>query len=344
MMAAPLRRSGLLRWLAALLLALGCGAARADACSVTMSDFSFASVSPISASDYTASATGSVSCTWNLLASVPPFLLLVPSVTVCLNLGVGTLSTATDPRTLGNGSNRLNYNLYASSAYAASGIWGGPATAATPNPLTFTLNAPQLTGGTSSVNFTAYAQIPAGALLASMAQTVGNANTVYSSSFAGAATMKYAFYLLIPPSCQVGFSQAFSFQVQATVVNDCNISVGSLAFANSSLLSSPVRTTANLAIQCVNNNAYQISLSGGSAAGNVAARKMKSLANSETIAYRISNALDGTVWGDGTAGTVTVTGTGNGAVQNLTLYGMVPAQATPSPGDYKDTVTATVAF
>jgi spore coat protein U-like protein len=39
-----------------------------------------------------------------------------------------------------------------------------------------------------------------------------------------------------------------------------------------------------------------------------------------------------------------VTGTGSGAPQNLPLYGRVPRQPTPSPGDYKDTVTATVYF
>jgi spore coat protein U-like protein len=26
------------------------------------------------------------------------------------------------------------------------------------------------------------------------------------------------------------------------------------------------------------------------------------------------------------------------------VYGLVPSQATPSPGDYKDTITATVSF
>ncbi len=39
-----------------------------------------------------------------------------------------------------------------------------------------------------------------------------------------------------------------------------------------------------------------------------------------------------------------VTGTGTGASVPLTIYGRVPAQAAPRPGDYKDTVTATIYF
>ncbi|RBL65547.1 spore coat U domain-containing protein, partial [Pseudomonas sp. MWU13-2625] len=37
-------------------------------------------------------------------------------------------------------------------------------------------------------------------------------------------------------------------------------------------------------------------------------------------------------------------GTGTGAAQSLTVYGQVPAQATPKPDTYQTTVTATVYF
>jgi len=105
-----------------------------------------------------------------------------------------------------------------------------------------------------------------------------------------------------------------------------------------------LRTTSALSIQCTNNNAYQIALGGGSVANSVAGRKMKNASTPETVSYQISPTLDGTIWGDGTGSTVMVTGVGNGATQNVTLYGMVPAQSTPSPGVYNDQVTATVSF
>jgi spore coat protein U-like protein len=55
------------------------------------------------------------------------------------------------------------------------------------------------------------------------------------------------------------------------------------------------------------------------------------------------NATRTQVWGQ-TIGTDTVTGTGTGANQALTIYGRVPAQAVPPPGTYTDTVTVTITY
>ena len=49
------------------------------------------------------------------------------------------------------------------------------------------------------------------------------------------------------------------------------------------------------------------------------------------------------IWGN-TQGTNTVGGTGTGSAQPITVYGQVPAQATPKPDTYQSTVTATVYF
>jgi spore coat protein U-like protein len=48
-------------------------------------------------------------------------------------------------------------------------------------------------------------------------------------------------------------------------------------------------------------------------------------------------------WGQ-TIGTDTVTGTGNGAQQTLTVYGQIPAGTIPAPANYSDTVTATITY
>ncbi len=71
---------------------------------------------------------------------------------------------------------------------------------------------------------------------------------------------------------------------------------------------------------------------------------MKNSLTGESLGYRISSTSDGPVWGDGSLGTGMVTGTGTGAVQSVPIFGSVPKQTTPSPGDYKDTVTATIYF
>jgi len=47
-------------------------------------------------------------------------------------------------------------------------------------------------------------------------------------------------------------------------------------------------------------------------------------------------------WGD-TGGTV-ATGSGSGADQDLTVFGRVPAQATPAAGTYTDTIVVTVTY
>jgi spore coat protein U-like protein len=49
------------------------------------------------------------------------------------------------------------------------------------------------------------------------------------------------------------------------------------------------------------------------------------------------------IWGN-TQSTNTVAGTGTGSAQSLTVFGQVPAQATPRPDTYQTTVTATVFF
>jgi spore coat protein U-like protein len=49
------------------------------------------------------------------------------------------------------------------------------------------------------------------------------------------------------------------------------------------------------------------------------------------------------VWGN-TVGTDTVSATGNGASQSYTVFGRVPAQTTPAPATYTDTITVTVTY
>ena len=328
-----------------LALLLGQGAARADSCTASLNTLSFGNVSPITNSDVTATATGSVSCTWNLLSSTLPYILLFPKAVVCINIGIGTNSLSSLPRTLGNGSARMEYNLYTNNGYSAAAIWGAPGVTGTTTPLSMVLTSPSIiVGGTFTQPFTLYGKIPFGASLAAV-PTASNGDTLYTSSFAGAASVQYAFFNLIQPACTTGASSSFSFSVQATAINDCTITATPLNFGPTNVLVSPKRATGTLSVRCVNNDAYQIALNGGTVAGSVAARKMKPLTGgAERINYRLSATLDGPLWGDGTGGTTMVTGTGTGLAVPITVYGMLPQQATPTPGDYSDTVTATIYF
>ena len=48
-------------------------------------------------------------------------------------------------------------------------------------------------------------------------------------------------------------------------------------------------------------------------------------------------------WGN-TVGIDTVSGTGTGNAQSLTVYARVPASQSPVPGGYRDTIVAMVTF
>ena len=75
---------------------------------------------------------------------------------------------------------------------------------------------------------------------------------------------------------------------------------------------------------------------------NVSVRQMSLLTN--TLGYKLFRDSGRTQnWGN-TVGTDTVAGTGNGTQQTLTIYGRVPAQTTPAPATYNDTVTVTVTY
>jgi spore coat protein U-like protein len=324
-----------------LLLALVGGQARADSCTASMTDVVFTPVSPIAGANVTTTATATVTCTWTGLLGVPPYLVLFPNVTVCLFLGNGSNSASTTPRQLKYGTQTLNYNLYTDASYAAAKIWGAPAVSATPNPIILTMTKGG-SGGSLTQSVTVYGQLTADAAL-SAAKTAGTGSAMYTSDFsAGSAAMQYSFVLGGLPACLLGPVSALPFQARAEVINDCTINAGALAFPDSSLRTA-ARGTSTISVACSPNAAYQISLNGGSVANSVTARKMKNQATSALVSYQLSNTLDGVIWGDGSGGTVMVTGTGDGSSKSVTVYGLVPAQ-TAMPGTFKDTVTAVVSF
>lgn len=325
-------RAYLMMLFAAALWLLGAGAARADSCVATMTDVDFGTVSPIAGSDATASGTLTVRCDWALVTNP----LLLPTANVCVNLGLGPGGGTGAPRYMSNGGNRLGFNLYTDNSYAAASIWGGTGSTIGAKPISGTLIG--LLGlGYVTVSVTVYGKIPAASLVG--VATVGNADTVYSASFAGHGTLQYGFSGV---PCTAGASSAFSFQARATATNNCLIGTSNLAFASGSPLTDQ-RISAPLSVACTADSTYQISLNGGTS-GNPGARTMKNSLTGETIGYRISSTVDGAAWGDGTAGTTVYSGTGTGTAQNVMMYGLVPRQRAPTPGDYRDTVTVLLMF
>ena len=139
-------------------------------------------------------------------------------------------------------------------------------------------------------------------------------------------------------------STTTTFTSQITIAAACAInSASTLNFGTQGMLAANVDQTSTIQVQCTNTTPFTIGLNAGTGTGaTVAARKLTSGGN--TVNYALySDAAHTTIWGN-TVSTDTVAGTGAGSAQNFTVYGRVPPQAAPAPGNYSDTITVTVMY
>jgi len=135
-----------------------------------------------------------------------------------------------------------------------------------------------------------------------------------------------------------------TFTATITLAATCVInSASTLDFGTAGVLTANVPATSTIQVQCTNTTPYNIGLDAGTGTGaSVAVRKLTS--GAATVNYSIyTDAGHTTVWGN-TVSTDTVASTGTGASQSFTAFGLVPAQTTPAPGTYTDTVTVTVTY
>jgi spore coat protein U-like protein len=135
------------------------------------------------------------------------------------------------------------------------------------------------------------------------------------------------------------------FNVTATVLANCAVSATNLVFGTYTASSgTPLTASSTVSVTCTNSLAYTVALDGGSVAANVAAREMSDGAT-HVLSYQLYTANTyASIWGDGTASTVTVAGTGNGAAQPLTVYGRIPSAQFVTAGNYLDHVTVSVTY
>ncbi|WP_199084418.1 spore coat U domain-containing protein [Bosea sp. ASV33] len=134
-----------------------------------------------------------------------------------------------------------------------------------------------------------------------------------------------------------------NFQVQINIQATCIfVAASDLNFGNAGVLSASVDSTSTISVQCTTTTPYTIGLNQGVNGSSVTTRQMAGAGG--LINYSIFRDAGRTQnWGT-TAGSDTVAGVGNGAAQNYTVYGRVPAQTTPAPALYTDTITVTVTY
>ena len=132
--------------------------------------------------------------------------------------------------------------------------------------------------------------------------------------------------------------------VSLTIQAECKIqATTNLAFGTDGVIDANVDATSTMDIQCTNTTPYTISMNAGTGTGaTTAVRKMT--AGGATVDYALYRDAGRTqTWGV-SVGVDTTAGTGDGAIQQYTVYGRVPAQTTPAPGAYSDTVQITVTY
>jgi len=139
-------------------------------------------------------------------------------------------------------------------------------------------------------------------------------------------------------------STSTTFNTQIAITAACAInSAAALNFGTQGVLASNVDQSSTIQVTCTNTTPYTIGLDAGiGSAATIAARKLTS--GSNTVSYTLyADAAHTTLWGN-TPSSDTVAATGNGSAQSFTVYGRVPAQAAPAPGNYSDTITVTVVY
>lgn len=307
-----------------MLLALAPVPAWAQTCTFTVTNVNFGDVDTLSGGAVDATGTINVTCSTALLTNIR----------VCLNLNAGSGGAVSGVRQMRNPANAaLNYNLFQDPARSIP--WGSREQPSLGNAaeLTFT----QLLGSVSQSR-TIYARI---------APNQQSAPTgLYTSLFSGAqVTFNYTSYLILvtPPACPTVTQNPTSpqFTVQANVLPNCRVTAQNINFGSHGVLDSAVDAGGGLGITCTGGTAYSVGLNNGQTGTGPTARRM-TLGN-QAITYGLyKDSARSVPWGN--SGGQLVTGSGAGAVQNIPVYGRVPAQQTPRAGVYTDTVVVTVTY
>ncbi|HWT12538.1 MAG TPA: spore coat U domain-containing protein [Allosphingosinicella sp.] len=151
---------------------------------------------------------------------------------------------------------------------------------------------------------------------------------------------------LAAPSAASAATTNSTLNVDANVTANCTVSTSPLSFGDVNPLSGTnVDGTGGITVTCTSGTSWTAAAGVGSGSGaSFAARRMAD--GSNLLNYNLYTTSGyNTVWGDGTSSTATVGNTGNGAAQNVTIYGRVASgQTSVPPGSYEDTVSVTVTY
>jgi spore coat protein U-like protein len=337
----PIRRPSLRAVVAFALLAIALmlvpNCARAQTCSVGAASGNYGSVDVLAGAYVDAAANFTVTCTGCLIAIGCP-------VNVCVQFDQGAPNSNSSVRYMGNGANTVQHELFSDPARSQVwGSWGYGASTYGATGVNLNLTVPFLSS--ASQNYTVYGRFK------------GSQQTAIPGTYTWSTTspdLAYTGYLLTSPNCASNpgtYANAGSSIWTVTVIPNCYISTTPLNFGTASLLTSNIDSTGGLSVQCTNTTPYSIGLDYGANA-NGAQRRMSSGGTSTYVNYNLyTDPSRSSAWTTTTSPTSCsggasscILGTGTGSNQNVTVYGRVPPQTGAAPGNYSDTVIATITF
>ncbi len=159
-----------------------------------------------------------------------------------------------------------------------------------------------------------------------------------------AAFVLFLLAVALSPQAAQAATATTTLGVSVTINAGCNVSTTSVAFPTQTVLASAVNQTGTAVVTCTNTTPYNVGLDKGAGSGATVTNRLMTGPSSATVGYALYQDTGRTTnWGN-TIGTDTVAGTGSGSAQTHTVFGQIPAQTTPQPGGYADTVNVTVTF
>ncbi|ALM52420.1 spore coat U domain-containing protein [Halomonas huangheensis] len=291
-------------------------------CSFSVTNVNFGTVNTLAGGVVDTTGTVNVTCNSTLGATFR----------VCLNLNAGVGGATSGIRHMtGPGGSRLDYRLYKDAARATP--WGSRTLTTLGTPVALQLSVPIL--GSVSTTRTIYARV-AGNQQAAPPGT-------YTSTFSG-GQVEFNWRASGTTDCNALTRNPTrpSFNVQAIVAPNCNVTAQDINFGDHGVLDTEVSATGAISVNCTSGTTYNIGLNNGLNGDGPTQRRMS--LGDQAITYGLyRDAAHSQPWGN-TIGSDTVSGAGVGGEQNLSVYGRVPAQMTPSPGTYSDTVVVTVTY
>lgn len=290
-------------------------------CSASVTPVNFGIVNPTTGLNTDTTGTLSVTCTGLSLAG---------AATVCVSIGPGSGgATSAASRNMVAGVAQMSFGLYQNSGYSQpfGGLWSSPSEI-----LAVPVTIPLL--GSATVTRSVYGRIPA--------QT-GVAVGDYTSTLAVTSTNALVLNLGGCNSQVLPLVNTSSFVATAKVQNACKLVVNDLDFGSHGLLKTSIDRSTTIDATCTAGTPYTLAIGPGlSGATDPALRRM--MRGSEGLTYGLYRDPGRSLpWG-WSSGVNTFSGTGAGAKQMVPVYGRVPAQTSPSPGTYTDTVVVTLTY